>query len=411
MVVRRVAAGFLSGASIIVGVMTLMMFAFFVAGIWGLMYDQAGPFASRLPFWQRLGGSLANSFAAAPSYFWSARWGIIAIGLLGMVLALVDAARMRISRPWQPWTGVCVVLGVTGALVIGSLYSSRESTVAVLADDPQSFAARDALLANDSTLLFIGLLVTLGIGYIIWASWNFWYRAWGHWLHVADVQPRRQTVSAAEQPAQRNEWIEYQERLSRLRSKSDDEDSPAASPAPFQPDRSWLRFVLLGLAAATVAGYLLLRVYHSVAPEVVSGEMWVNQETPAVATNLSLDRAPQRLILSNSAGAGTIEAHVRDDARRNRLRSLPSMTLSGSADRYVTAVVDLQGLQPGDYQVEVRLQEGAGGLVRFVAQSGGGVPGGLAAWGFGIVAGLWVALAVLALLEVLAVRGALQGAR
>jgi hypothetical protein len=87
------------------------------------------------------------------------------------------------------------------------------------------------------------------------------------------------------------------------------------------------------------------------------------------------------------------------------------MTLSGSADRYVTAVVDLQGLQPGDYQVEVRLQEGAGGLVRFVAQSGGGVPGGLAAWGFGIAAGLWLALAALALLEVLAARGAFQGAR
>ena len=87
------------------------------------------------------------------------------------------------------------------------------------------------------------------------------------------------------------------------------------------------------------------------------------------------------------------------------------MTLSGSADRYVTAAVDLQGLQPGDYQVEVRLQEGAGGLVRFVAQSGGGVPGGLAAWGFGIVTGLWLALATLALLEVLAARGTFQGAR
>lgn len=293
---------------------------------------------------------------------------------------------------------------MTGAMVIGSLYSSRESTVAVLADDPQSFAARDALLAGDSTLLFIGLLVTLGIGYIIWAGWNFWYLRWGRWLRVADVQPRRQPVPIAEQPAQRNEWIEYQERLSRLRSTNDARGEVVPVVAPYQPERSWLRFALLGLAAVTVAGFLLLRVYHSVGPEVVSGEIWVNQETPAVATNLSLDREPRRLMVSNNAGTGAIEAHIRDAAGLNRLRGLPSMALSGRADRYVVETVDLQGLDPGDYQVEVRLQEGAGGLVRFVALYGGGVQGGLAAWGFGSVAGLWLALATLALLEVLAAR-------
>ena len=87
------------------------------------------------------------------------------------------------------------------------------------------------------------------------------------------------------------------------------------------------------------------------------------------------------------------------------------MALSGSADRYVVEAISLQDLPSGDYQVEVRLQEGVGGLVRFVALIGGGVAGGLAAWGFGLMVGLWLALATMALLEVLAGRGTFQNVR
>src|ERR687894_714062 len=96
---RRLLAGFLAGASSVVGLLLVLMLVLFSAGVWGLLQAVAFQTQGQVSFGQAFGQALANTLAAVPAYFWSARWAMLALGLFGLLLAFVDGLRERVPRP------------------------------------------------------------------------------------------------------------------------------------------------------------------------------------------------------------------------------------------------------------------------------------------------------------------------
>lgn len=412
MLIRRMAAGFLAGASSVASILAIFVLLLFAAGFWSLLRDISFQVQGNVSFWSALGQALVQSLRALPQYFWSARWGMFALGLLGLGLALVDAQRPRIQRPWRDYLGFVATLGVVTAVVIGTQFGNREAIHSWIADQPILFDQQEVLLVSDTTLLSIGILIALALGYIVYVAWDWWYNHWAAWLHIE--RPAKAVVPTPEPvPTVASEAMEYQARMARLRRQTTEDERPAAPtpnpPAASQSSRSWLRILLASLAAATLLTLLCLGLYNTVGPAVMSGELWVTAAAPQAAVSLPFSQAPRRLTLSNAGGVGTVNIRLSTGTGEAPLRG-DSLLLAGTADQYQTSDIPLTGLKPGDYVLQLSLQAGQGGLVRYVALYGGGVPGQLTAAILGLAVGVWLSIAIILLLELLAERGWINNA-
>ncbi len=407
MLIRRMVAGFLAGASSVASILAILVLLLFTAGIWSLLRDVSFQVRGDVSFWSALGQALAQSLLALPSYFWSARWGMVALGLLGIGLALIDAWRVHIQRPWRDNLGFVATTGVVTAVVIAFQYGSREALHTWIADQPILFSQQELLLASDAALLVVGVLIGLAIAYVIWTLWDWWYNHWASWLRAG--RPAKGTTPTSEPvPTAASEAMEYQARLGRLRRKTP-QDEQAAAPAP-STSRSWLWILLPSLAVATLLAYLLLHLYDTIGPAVMSGEVWVSAEAPEATVRLPFSQAPRRLTLSNTAGAGTVDIQLSAGRDEAPVREINNWSLAGSAAQYQSTDISLTDLTPGNYQLALTLQEGRGGLIRYMALYGGGLPGQLTAVGLGLAVGLWLSLAIILLLELLTARGQFSNA-
>lgn len=399
--VRRVLAGFLAGASSVAGILAILVLLLFIAGIWSFLRDVSSRAYGDVPFWRSLGSSLLLSFGAIPAYFWSARWGMFWLGILGIGLAMLDTQTSRIRRPWRDRADFIATLGLICAIVIYAQYGNQES-VSVWAAGQPGLPGRDQLLAaSDAVRLFTAALIALGISYVIWVAWNYWYDKWAARLKI--TRPQRQPVHAPAvtvPPAE--DWREYQARLARLKSSSlQEEMTPVPVVAPFAEPRSWGPPILGGLAATTVLVYLALRVYHSVGPAAEMAGLWVTRDAPRNAVELPLTRAPRQVVISNLAGNGSVDIRLSPREGVAPVRTVNGMPFSGSPTRYETSKLDLVGLPPGNYRLDATLRQGDGGFLEYVAVYGGGLPGRLAAVTLGLATGAWLALCAVLLLDML----------
>lgn len=395
---RRIGAGFLAGVSSIIGMLVLLLLVLFSAGIWDALRTAS---SDRGSFGQIVGRALGQSLLTLPSYFWSARWGMLALGLLGMVLALVDGFRVRVVRPWREWSGFVLTFGLVTAILIGLIYTSREALTTFVVEQPYLFTQRDLVLASDSSLLFVGLIVALGVAYVIWATWQSWYLRWVGWLRV----PRTQWISPTQTSAPAtDDWRAYQERLARLKRPTvDDEPPPVPATAPME--RSWLRFLIPAAVLTLLLAFAAIRAYNAVGPSIASGELFVSPEQQSAQAALPLSRAPQRVVLSNTAGNGSINIRLVADGDPDPVREVQSMRLSDDASQFATSNLDLHGLQPATYRLDLQLNEGRGGVIRYIALHGGGTAAQLVGLLVGLTVGLCVAIVCLMLLDLLANAG------
>ena len=69
------------------------------------------------------------------------------------------------------------------------------------------------------------------------------------------------------------------------------------------------------------------------------------------------------------------------------------------------AIITMEGLSIGQYRLTVHLRDGNGGQVRYILLQGGGTQAQFAAWLVGLVAGIWLVLITLGILEFLTARG------
>jgi hypothetical protein len=142
-----------------------------------------------------------------------------------------------------------------------------------------------------------------------------------------------------------------------------------------------------------------MAAYNAIGPGLISGEVWVTRDTPHIAVPISFSRTPKQITVSNTAGAGVVDIVVTDVSGTRPVRPATHMPLSGDPTRFSTSSLDLRGLAPGDYRLDVLLRGGAGGLLRYVALYGGGLAGQATAAAVGLVAGLGLMLMMILLLE------------
>lgn len=398
MIIRRMVAGFLAGASIVISLLAMLSLLFFIGGFWGLLRDIAFQAYGKVPFWQTLWQSMVLSLRALPGFFWSAQWGMAVMGLGGVVLAVVDAQRQRIQRPWRDQVGLAVTIAMVTAIVIGLLFADVDALHTLIADQPDLFSLQAVLLISDTALLIAGSLVALGIACIIWIAWDWWYDFWASKLQVS----RPIALGAEPAPPDDYKWREHQERMLWLKLSKPEDERPVTSVPTITPaSRAWIPTVLVGFVAMPLLVYLLLHEYQTVGPAVMSGEIWVTADSPQVAVLLSFNKMPRRLTFSNAGGFGAVEIRLSTPTERELVRRIDRLPLSGAAARYETADLEVRGLAPGKYRLDMILREGEGGLVRYVALYGGGPAAQLAAAAVGISVGVWLTLAAILLLELL----------
>ncbi|MEJ7654158.1 MAG: hypothetical protein WKH64_12950 [Chloroflexia bacterium] len=194
MIARRLTAGFLAGASSLIGLLAVLVMLFIVAGLFGFARDMAlGVFADA-PFWQSLFGAVGSTLRRLPGYLWSARLGLLVFGLVGLGLAAVDAARHRVHRAWRGQLGFIVLVGVITALVIGVQYVNREGAYAWVADQPELFSQQDVVLVSDLVIFGGSLFMSLSLSYLIWAAWTYWFSRWVVWLRAPRPSPEDEAV-------------------------------------------------------------------------------------------------------------------------------------------------------------------------------------------------------------------------
>lgn len=398
---RRLLAGFLAGASSLVGLLAILMLVLFGGGLISLLHElsinQTIQVHGNITFWGAIGRSFAETFKAMPTYFWSARWGILVLGVLGLVLGAIDHFRGRVHRPWRDNVGFIATMGVVGATVFALQFANSDALYGWVADSPELFSQQAAVLVSDTTLVLTATLVALAMAYIVWAAWHSWYVRWSSWLHLS---PAIVAGPFAKMP-QHSEWQEYQERQRRLKEDTNErvpERTPAVAASKY---RSFFPAALIGLVIISVLAYGLLSLYHRVSAGITTYQIWVTQQTPNVVADMSFPKAPQLLTLSNTGGKGLASAMLSAASGGQDVRRLDKVEFANTATSFKTSSLDLHGLKAGDYHLNLKLQSGEGGMMQVVGLFGGGPDAYLAAIVFGIAAGLWFVAAAVAWLEFL----------
>lgn len=403
MVARRMIAGFLAGASGLAGLLLLLILLLVGFGFLSLVRELAIGQQGEVGFWSALGTSIARSMRSLPGYFWSARWGMLALGLLGILLALSESWKLRVQRRWRDQVGLVVTAAAVSGLIFGGIYAYREVLYRLVADRPELSNQQEVVLTSTGAQLFLGALTALAFTYLIWTSWHFWYERWSTVLRLS--QPESSVAEPVQpQVAAADDWRAHQQRMARLRRDPEAVDESSPPPVVNQPTKHGIGpHILAGLVVTSVLLYFLARAYDDIGPGLLNAGMWVTTDQRANAVSLSFPREPVRMVVSNTGGSGTVGLRLTEQGETVRVVGV--MRLPGNPRTYAAEEMQLDDLPAGEYTLEATLHDGEGGLLNYAALYGGGLPGRLLAAAIGLAAGVWGALATIGMLEILAGRG------
>ena len=400
------AAGFLAGASGVVALLLFIAFLLIIGAFWPLLSDIVSGLRGNLPLWPTLGRAIAESLGNLPSFLWSARWAVLGLGLLGLLLAFVDALAARIARPWRDLLSLLALIGLMGVVIFALQYANRENVLAWLAEQPQLMSLQDSILISDVGSLIIGVLITLPAAYIVWALWQWWDVRWRRWLGMRQSQ----VVLAAEPTAAGGEWLAEQERLHRIKRGTPEACAEAqAAPAehPTAEGRLWRLFGIL-LGAATIALVASVWLYNQSGSLVGGKDLFVSAQSPEATEPLRFRRDPRQVIVVGLSGEGQAQVALGSAQQPRQPFKTVELPLTGAIARAQSATLDMQGMQIGNYWLRVNLLAGDHGQVRYTTLQGGGIWAQIAAWAIGLAAGAWLVLGALMVCELLAVRGWLR---
>jgi hypothetical protein len=405
---RRLLAGFLAGASGVVALLLFFVLLLFVSGFWPLIIDIASGLRGDVPFWPTVGQALTESMGNLPAFFWSGRWGILGLGLLGLLLAFVDGLAARLTRPWRHQLSLVALIGLVATVVFALQYANRETLLAWLAEQPQLMSLQGNALVSDVGSLLIGVLITLPTAYVIWALWQWWDVRWRRWLGAK----RPELATAAEPVAAGGEWLAEQERLHRIKRGVDDSrtEAQAAPVAQAASQSRLLRLFALLLGAATVALIASVGFYNQSGSQIGSRDLFVSTQSPDATVALQFRREPRRVIVVGISGEGQAEVALGSAQQPQQPLKAIDLPLTGARAGAQSAAFDMRGMQSGNYWLRVDLRAGDHGQVRYTMLQGGGIWAQIAAWAIGLAAGAWLTLGALIVCDLLAARGWIHAA-
>lgn len=223
------------------------------------------------------------------------------------------------------------------------------------------------------------------------ATWAWWYERRTRWLRVW----RPPSVEAEREQASARAADVYSYRPAPQQSATQQSRRPADDG---RARRRWLGGSLAGLACGLALFLLFTGRYAGSGPAIASGERWVNAEAPSAVVGLPLTRSPRRLLLSNPGGRGSVDVRLIDGSGAAPVPQ-QRFDLGGSATDMIGKQIDLEGIAPGEYRLELGLADGQGDLVRYVALYGGGAAALVDALLASLAAGATLACAVILALE------------
>jgi hypothetical protein len=200
-VVRRLSAGILAGASTVVTVVVVFALLMLGSGLVGTLYTLSAHLYGNLSPWQALRVTMNLDLGVFIFVVWSGRLAFPGLCLLGLLLAAVELSSTRVRLRGRYHLGLCVTLGVLAAIIFGFEFAR--------------YAEPNLLLGT--TIALIGT-------WSIWAGWATWYYLWVLWLHA--LPPHAYGPAVA--PPVAKEFLAAQARIAWLKRPT-----PPDEPNPF----------------------------------------------------------------------------------------------------------------------------------------------------------------------------------
>jgi hypothetical protein len=365
---QRIVRGVLAGLTAMFVCLLTLLVAQLPVLFWIVLYN----LASGLPA-DELWGEVAQNLARLPSFLWGFRWGFLIIGSVGLPLALTDCLARRLPYPWVGSVSLVVLLGLTTAIGVTTIYLTRVWTLTALLQPSAPLALllqQPPLQLADSTLLVMVTFAAVLVAISLHSVWMWWDRWWDRWLTRHNRQPPLPTTI---QPPPRSGGTAF-------------------------PRRSLLPGLGLALVGATLMVGVTVVFYHTAHAELGGGTVTVSAATRRATAFLRVPRAPQRVWIVSSIGHGMIDITVTQPETGAALSAMHARPLPMLPPLELAT----DGWPVGPYQLIVQLQNGAGGSLRYgylvTASRWAILSAGLA----GLSVGLLISLAALLILEGLA---------
>jgi hypothetical protein len=229
--IRRLIAGFLAGISCVGTVLVVIFLLLLSNGIFAALLTITTGAEKDLSIRQALSRLVSLCFQTFPRYVWDTRWIMLAVGLLGLVLAGVDLVMPHVRLRGRAYLGLSITLGSLIGVVVGTL-----------------------LTVGQQTLIVYGFVLAIISSFLIWTAWLTWFYVWIVWLRAG--QPRIYGSRSA--PPVARAFLEAQARIGWLkRPTPSDEPHPYIQPYAPSP-RTSIRLVLGGWAVSTMLLVLVI---------------------------------------------------------------------------------------------------------------------------------------------------------
>jgi len=345
--IKGAGAGFLAGVLSFLAFLVAVEFLFLLAGFMGTLGELAKLHGLGMEEQYRLTPQLfllglLNAGATALKHIWAIRAGFLPLGAMGAIVGAVQRLAGPLGQRRAHRMGLLTMIAIVNVTILAWELARRQRIAEWLIENPQYFAWQGMLLESPTTTLIVGLLLSFLAAYLLWEVWRWWYRQLSPLLGLREL--RREGKKGEFQ-----KWLWASEVV--------------------------LALCLLGLIPA-------FRFYQRESPDTISGQKWLDIETPHAVIPLKLEKNPRRIAVSNIQGLGQVEVYISDRAQEGApLRRGESMTLNDNIHRYSQSEVSLLGLPPGLYYLHLTISgQDARGLIRYIVLEGGTRLMGPAAW-------------------------------
>jgi hypothetical protein len=285
---------------------------------------------------------LLNAGATAAGHIWAIRLGFLLLGAMGAVVGVIQRLAAHLGRRRAHRLGLLAMVAMMNVMILIWELGRRQKITELLIKNPQYFAWREMLLESLPTTLIVGLVLASLAAYFLWEVWHWWYRRLTPLLRLRELREGGRAGGS----------------------------------------RIWLQASGVALTLCLLSLMPAFGFYQREGPDTLSGQKWLDFNTPRVAVPLKLEKRPERMAVSNVQGLGQVEAYVSDRAQEGApLRRGVELTLSDDVYQYAHSEISLVGLPPATYYLHLIISgPGARGLMRYIVLEGGTGLMGLAAW-------------------------------
>ena len=360
---KYILAGALAGLCLAIMAMLCIIFILYTGVFWQYLFN------SQIPIIQDTAWlAVTQDMSRLPSFLWGWRWIVVATTLSGIILAFLEHLTKGLDTPWRRPVFQMIVFTSIGTIIITQLLIVQSEALRSISNA----AERIATLAQNQPSIWQNLLLASVAGFalagVLWMSWNWWYERWCGWL-----APKKQGyIDAPELSSE--QWFVQRKASSKVQ-----------------------RILLLLLPLSVLAIFGAATSYDLARPSILSGELWVDANTPQAHVPLTITTSSPSMFVENTFGTGSVEVAVFDS--NNALQIEPViLTFHDNQVSYERTQLALANLKQASYVLQAQLKQGAGGRVGYALIQGNMQPTLIAALLLGLSTSFMLAL-MLALLS------------